>query len=333
MRRRLTESLSQIAHQRAISDNGKLLGILHGEFGSDFGNLNLKGEVRNISRVAFALYRLRVPNGNVRRLAYSILDHFPNYALHAMKYLFEVYRDDPELESKLIRMIEAAYESNDVKHHALKYLKVIVDGQESVRYIGETFAQVSTDNWNLPYSVMRDILQRNESIYYTELLRNAVTGLNPYISTYAVIVLFATVDNNERNVLVNELLGSESTYAKKIALYLAYRYRIRVDPSAVPNDLERLMDVDQLEEKAYFHNAVSDLFQISLASEFRIQKYFGAIGEANQMLRDIELHILQGIDDFLVATRDLLYRFFHFRARAIEQNPAGREVGFPDDDE
>ena len=126
---------------------------------------------------------------------------------------------------------------------------------------------------------------------------------------------------------------AKSTYAKKIALYLAYRYRIRVDPSAVPNDLERLMDVDQLEEKAYFHNAVSDLFQISLASEFRIQKYFGAIGEANQMLRDIELHILQGIDDFLVATRDLLYRFFHFRARAIEQNPAGREVGFPDDDE
>ena len=177
LRRRLTESLSQIAHQEPTEESEnqrqrQLLGILHGEFGSDFGNLNLKGEVRNISRVAFALYRLRV-NGNVRRLAYSILDHFPNYALHAMKYLFEVYHDDPELESKLIRMIEAAYESNDVKHHALKYLKVI-----------ELAIRNSTDNWNLPYSVMRDILQRNESVY-TQSYSAAATSLNPFVSTYA----------------------------------------------------------------------------------------------------------------------------------------------------
>ncbi len=34
-----------------------------------------------------------------------------------------------------------------------------------------------------------------------------------------------------------------------------------------------------------------------------------------------------------MATRDLLYRFFHFRARVIEQHPASREVDFPDDDE
>ncbi len=138
------------------------------------------------------------------------------------------------------------------------------------------------------------VLQRNESESYTELLRNAATSLNPFISTYAVVVLCALIESKERRVLVNELLGSESFYKKKVALYLAHRYRIKVESDKVPEELERLMDTEQVEEMQYFHKAFLELFQISLESKFPIQKYFGAIGVANQMLRDIELHMTAG---------------------------------------
>lgn len=336
LRRKLTESLSQLTHEKSSPDaeqerQKKLFQILQDKFDKRSEGLNLNEKIENISKVAFVLYRLKDRDRNIRMLAYHILDHYPNYALHAISYLYRTHRNDPELNIKLTRMIKAEYEANDVKAHALKYLNLIDEGQGSKELIEDLFNRHTIDNWYLLYEIIKDIINRNAPQSYSRLLVDVINSHNPFISSYAANALFTFVDKKHQNQLVNKLLLCESNYMRKIALYLAYRFRIRIDPSSIPTHLEILMDTSQLEEKDYFHKTIKDLFRVSLVRDFPIQKYFGCISKVNQMLRDVDLHRLQGIESFLKGLKCLLDTFLYRLEITTENIAVSEGVDFPND--
>lgn len=314
LKQRLTESLSLLAFEGSTEESETqrhrdLLALLHTEFGEDFEKLNLRARIANISIAAFVLYRLRIADFRIRRLAYHILDHHPDYAFHAMTYLFRVYENDPDFESKLSRMFDAGYEAQDVKANALKFLKLVDNGRVSNGYIANLLDFSGGNDWHLTALAMRDITESNASPRLSELLKKMVKHNNPFLSSYAANLIFAHSSINERVELVNELLVNKSDYVSKIGLYLAHRYQIEVNPSAVRSHLESLMDAERLEEKDFFHNTMKSLLNIQLSREFPIQEYFGNITKVNQVLRDIYLHREQGIEVFVFAVKKLLSAF------------------------
>ena len=282
LHKKLTETLSQLAQEKPSPDaekerQRKLFQVLQGEFGERFERLNLKGKIENISKVAFALYRLRHQDINVRRLAYYVLDHYPNYAFHAIMYLYRAYRDEPELGVKLAKMIKAEYEANDVKAYALKYLHLIDGGHKSTELIEDLFSHPAADDWHLLYVIIKDTLSRNTPQSYSRLLIDATNCYNPFVSSYAVFVLSRFVDKNHRNQLVNKLLLYESDYVKKMGLYLAYRFRIRIDPSNVSSHLEVLMEPPNLRRKTIFTIPSKICFKSRWYASFLSKNILGAL--------------------------------------------------------
>ena len=338
LRRKLTESLSQLAQEQPTEETEnerqqKLLDLLRAEFGNGFERLNLRQGIRNISRVAFVLYRLRDPEEHARQLAYFIVDHHPDYALHAMAYLFRAYRDDPMLQPKLTKMFGAEYEANDVKGHALKYLALLDEGGESASLLQHLLDGRKCDDWHLRYMAMRDIVDRFNARWHSISLGNGFQEPNPIVRAFAANVLFERADSRERANLVNIVIESDSNYAKKIGLYLAYRYRVKVDPELVPSALHNLVDEERIKEKADFHVAIKELFHIPLATDFPIKNYFGDVSDANQLLSDIQLFRAQGIKSFLDTLNCLLGTFFGNWSRLYDSQAYELRGGYPDDDD
>lgn len=175
LKQRLTESLSQLATEKTTEASKRqrqrdLFCLLQAEFGTDFEKLHLRRKIENISTVAFVLYRLRLANEKIRDLAYHVLDHYPNYSFHAMTYLYQVYRRNPELVAKLSSLIMAEYEAEDVKASALKFLSLIDNGSVSNGYIKNLLKSPAMDDWHLTYLAMRDVINRNYSRPHSELL-------------------------------------------------------------------------------------------------------------------------------------------------------------------
>ena len=112
---------------------------------------------------------------------------------------------------------------------------------------------------------------------------------------------------------------------------MAHRYRIT--PQTVPNHLEPLIEAEWLEERGYFHRAMKVLFHIPLPDDFPVSQYFGDTNEVNQLLRDIQVSLEGGINDFLKASRALLNRFFNHRQMVANASSVPEESLFPDDDE
>lgn len=336
LKERLTESLSQLAEEKQteVSEEERqrnLLDLLHNEFGTHFENLNLRQGVKNISTVAFVLYRLRKQDENVRRLAFYVLDHYPNYAFHAMTYLFRVYRNDLMFASKLAHMFEAEYEAQDVKANALRFLKLIDNGTSFNGLFEDLLESPDTDDWHLTYLALRETIDTNASSRHADLLDTIVNNRNPFLSSYAAVTVFAKADSEHRVELVDTLVRKDSDYARKIGLYLAHRYRIT--PSAVPSHLEGLMEAEWLEEKDYFHKAIEELFDIVLPDGFLVTQYFGEFDEVNQLLRDIQGSLSAGINVFLNASRALLHVFFSQRQVGANASSAPEVLDFPDDDD
>ena len=162
LKERLTESLSQLATEKTTEASERqrqrdLLGLLQAEYGADLESLYFRGKIANISTVAFILYRFRRANEKMRHLAFHVLDHHPNYSFHAMTYLYQVYRRDPEVDSKLSRMFEAEYEAEDVKVNALNFLSLIDNGSASNGYVDDLFENPNVANWHLIYLGSVDI--------------------------------------------------------------------------------------------------------------------------------------------------------------------------------
>ncbi len=338
LKERLTESLSQLVTERTTEASEQqrereLLGLLEAEFDAGLEKPHFRGRIENISTVAFVLYRFRRANEKMRRLAFHVLDHHPNYSFHAMTYLYQVYRRDPEVDSKLSRMFEAEYEAEDVKANALKFLSLIDNGSASNGYVDDLFENSNVANWHLIYLAMRDVIHRNCTHRYSELLTKLAKHPNPFLSAYAASRVFSRAENEVRIELVRSLLRSESEYARKIGLYLAYLYEVDIDPSPVPCSLEGLMTSCWLGEKDSFHKSIRDLFHINLLRDFPIEKYFGETKQVNQTLRDIRLNLKQGIDDFLQASKSLVNVFFEHRRRALDTTQENSGERFPDDNE
>ncbi len=311
LQERLTESLSQLATEKSTEKSKAerqrdLLSLLHSEFGEGFEKLELRGKIASISKVAFVIYRLRWADETVRHIAYHVLDHHPNYAYHAMTYLYHAYSRDPEFKLKLVSIFEAEYEAQDTKANALKFLNLVESGNTSSNYIKNVLDTISKDNWFLAYFVMRDIVQHNNSLLHFECLSKTITSENPFLSSFAAYLSFERKDAIARYQVVDGLLKNNSDHVKKFGLYLANRYQTEVNPSAVQCYLEGLMDEEKLEEKDYFHNTMESLFNISLSREFPIQGYFGNITTINQVLRDLYMHREQGIDIFVIGAMKLL---------------------------
>ena len=180
---------------------------------------------------------------------------------------------------------------------------------------------------------MRDVIHRNCTHRYSELLTKLAKHPNPLLSAYAARKVFSRAESEERTELVRSLLRSESDYARKIGLYFAYRYEISIDPSQVQQHLEDLMLSEWLEEKESFHKSIRELFNIDLLRDFPIEMYFGETKQVNQTLRDIRLNLEQGIDDFLQASKSLVDTFFEHRSRAFNINQENSGERFPDDNE
>ncbi len=336
--RKLTESLSQLANESPLDETEnerqrKLLDLLHTEFGNRFEKLNLKRTVNNISRVAFVLYRLRDQHEQVRRLAFYVLDHYPDYAFHAISYLHRAYGGAPEFQAKLVRMVTAEFEANDLKGIALKYLSILDDGHHSSQLMSDLFVVEDDGDWHLRYFVIRDILDRFYTSSNLDLFPNAVEDSNPFVKSFATSILSAQSDSDKRTELVNGLISCDSNYVKKIGLYLAYRFRVRVDPELVPSALENLVDKKRIQEKADFHSAMKDLFHTSLPNDFPIKKYFGDVSGVNELLSDIRLFVIQGIIPFLDATNRLLNLFFGNWSRLYDTQANEVQGGYPDDDD
>ncbi len=338
LKQRLTESLSQLATEKPTESSEQqrqrdLLGLLKAEFGEDLEKLQLRGQIENIGLVAFVLYRLRRANEKIRHLAYHILDHHPNYSFHAMTYLYEVYSHDPELEGKLVGMFEAEYEAEDVKANALKFLSLIDSGSASIGYVKDLLEYSNTVEWHLTYLAMRDIFDRNRSHEHSELLIRMVKHPNPILSAFAATKVFSFTESEARIDLVRTMLRSKSDYARKIGLYLAYRYQVDIDPSPVPCSLEGLMSSQWLGEKESFHKSISELFHIDLLRDFPIEKYFGKTKQVNQTLRDIRVNLRQGIDEFMQASKNLVNTFFEHMGHAFDASHDNDDEVFPDDND
>lgn len=338
LKERLTESLSQLVEEKAKDESEQerqqsLLMLLHSEFGTEFENMNLRVRVKNISTVAFVLYRLRKQGENVRRLAFYVLDHHPNYAFHAMTYLSHVYQNDSEFESKLARILAAEYEAPDVKANALNFLKLIGNSGCSNGYIEDLLRNPDRDNWHLTYLLVRemDIMDAKPSPRQVERLGTLVKHDNPLLSSFAANAVFANADSKHRLEIVDDLVRKDSDYARKIGLYFAHRYRIT--PSTVPSHLEPLMGADWIEEKDYFCGAMKKLFCISLPNDFPVTQYFGDMNKVNQLLRDIQGSLEAGINVFLKASRELLNLYFSHRHVDVNESSVPEATVFPDDDE
>lgn len=232
-----------------------------------------------------------------------------------------------------MRIVKAEYEANDVKGIALKYLSILDDGRHSHQLMNVLFEGHSGHVWHLRYVAIRDIIDRFPSPLHLDLLQNAVNDSNPFIMSFATTILFAKSDSENRTDFVRRLLSCESIYVQKIGLYLAYRYRIVVDPELVPPPLDRLVDEDRIRNMVDFHDAIRELFRIPLVSEFPIRKFFGDVSNVNQALSDIRLHRSQGMRPFLDALNCILHEFFGNWVRYFEQPANAEQRGFPDDDE
>ena len=93
------------------------------------------------------------------------------------------------------------------------------------------------------------------------------------------------------------------------------------------------MPLEQLGEMDRFHSSVKDLFKLTLQRDFPIEKYFGDINSANQLMRDMQLHLEQGIDEFIRSCKRLLEVFFVHRRRVLDSGKDSGEGVYPDDDE
>ena len=93
------------------------------------------------------------------------------------------------------------------------------------------------------------------------------------------------------------------------------------------------MPLEQLDELDYFHSSVKDLFKLTLQRDFPIEKYFGDINSANQLMRDMQLHLEQGIDEFIRSCKGILEVFFFHRRRVLDSGKDSGEGVYPDDDE
>ena len=336
LKERLTESLSQLADEKSTEKSKAqrqrdLLALLHSEFGAGFETLNLTGRIASISKVAFVLYRLRWADETVRRIAYLVLDHHPNYAYHAMTYLYHAYSRDPEFELKLVSIFEAEYEAQDTKANALRFLSLIDHGDASNSYIEELLANPEAKNWHLTYGPMRDANYSGLALEYSEQLINLAEHSNPFLSAYAATAACLTGTNETRLDLVQRSLHSQSTYTRKIGLYLALLFQIDIDPSPVPHNLEGLLSLERLGEKEDFHRSISELFYMELLRDFPIEKYFGNIKSVNQTFRDMKLHRAQGITQFIKASTDLLVTFFRRWDDANNPRHLSNGVQYPDD--
>lgn len=336
LKERLTESLSQLATEKSTKKSEAerqrdLLALLYSEFETDSEKLELTGKIAGISKVAFVLYRLRREDETARRVAYHILDHHPNYAYHAMSYLYRIYRQYPEFKLKLASMFEAEYEAQDTKAIALTFLSLIDSGGDFSSHIRQLLANPDAQNWYLTYAAMRDLIYRGQAHEYSELLIRLATHSIPMLSAFAAIAVFAIAEQKVRQDLVRSMIEKQSNHVQKVGLYLAHRYQVHIDPSVVPSGLETLMHSEWLEEKDSFHEAVVDLFQNELTRDFPIEKYFGNTKQINQTLRNISLNLLQGIDDFLLAASDLVATFFRHRALVLGEIGVADGSHFPDD--
>lgn len=281
----------------------------------------------DIRKVAFALYRLRVPDTNIRNGALCILEHYPNYAIQALKYLETNFSSDSVVNQQLREYVQREYESNHLRFLCLATLAETGGFLEATDILLNVLKQ-ETD-WFIKYSLLRSVLEKNLNHIESDLLYWLIKNeTNPVVRAYAfwLTARYFSEDESKIRDLINDALQDENAFIKKLGMYMSRYFSVSdVRLTFLPAVLrDQFLDDTMRSEIEDFHALFKQLFKIHLDPDFPIERVFGTLRRAISTLRTIWGTQDQGIEQFV----ENMHRFvLHFlNSVVIVENPQHKPI-------
>lgn len=324
---KLGKTLSFLAHPRSnYKAEGKRQQQLHRFFWNYYSASNsttnfCDKSIIDVRKLTFALYRLKVPDSNVRNAAFHILEYYPNYAFQVLTYIESNFSQDHETIVRLKQYLDRDYESTYLRFLCLKTLANTAIGINDVVDV-LIFAYKFQSDWFMRYGLLRNVFEKN----LVDMQSNILSLLrepdeHPVVRAY-VFWLAAQQFPSARAKIVDLALQDGDVFIKKLGMYLWRYFNVTgVRLTLLPASLrEQYLDGKLQVEIQDFHTLFKQVFNISLHPNFPIEKAFGDLNKLTEMLRAIWGAKEQGMDLFILNMYQFVVKFLNAVAKIQHPN-------------
>jgi hypothetical protein len=275
--------------------------------------------------IAYVLYRLRIRDKIIKRIALCILDELPSRSLHAAKYL-ELFPDDSKVINKLYSIVEGCQGYTQVKINCFNAL-LSVEGCLAKRMADILAYWINnSDDWYLRYNAI-DFLADNP-IYdgiYDFLISVARNDRSHKVRANAFHKCSDLRESKDEQIeIIKHALQDSHRFVILLGLYL-YRRRVDISRSdiniqAIPEELLPFISTSKEAAAAKnFYHIFEKVFGFEIMPEFQLDARFVDLIQANQLLLNIYDAESDPID-YVLALHDFAVEFFTAIIR-VNHNP------------